>query len=90
MNKSEKCFAALKKNRIIALLTPRRPEDCVKAYELLHPMEITLEIALRSDCATDGINAICKKYPEALILAGTVMTRQQGGSGRSDLGRRHS
>ncbi len=77
MNKSEKCFSTLKKNRIIALLTPRRAEDCIMAYELLHPFGITLEIALRSDSALKGIQTICKKYPEALILAGTVMTRQQ-------------
>jgi 2-dehydro-3-deoxygluconokinase len=77
MNKSKKCFTALKKNRIIALLTPRRPDDCIKAYELLHPMGITLEIALRSDCALEGINATLIKYPDAMILAGTVMTRLQ-------------
>jgi len=77
MNKSEKCFAALKKNRIIALLTPLRPDDCIKAYDLLHPLGITLEIALRSDCALEGIKAILIKYPDAMILAGTVMTRQQ-------------
>jgi 2-dehydro-3-deoxygluconokinase len=77
MNKSIHCFTALKKNRIIALLTPKNPEECIQAQELLDPYGITLEIALRSECALEGIRALCKKHTKALILAGTVMTREQ-------------
>lgn len=36
-----------------------------------------MEIAFRSEYALDGIKAILKKYPDALLLAGTVMTKEQ-------------
>lgn len=76
MNKSEKIFSKLKKNRLIALLTPKSIDQCVTAYELLNPHNIILEVAFRSEFALDGIKAIINKYPEALILAGTVMTKE--------------
>lgn len=77
MKKSEKIYARLKKNRLIALLTPKSAEGCVKAYELLSPFGITLEIAIRSEYAISGLSAICDKYPDSLVLAGTVLTRKQ-------------
>ena len=77
MKKSERIFADLQKNQLIALLIPKRKEDCVAAYELCKPHGIILEIALRSEYGIDGIKAILNKYPKALVLAGTVLTRQQ-------------
>lgn len=77
MKKAEKVFEELKKSRLIALLTPKSEEECLGAYEFFRPHRIILEIAFRSDSALEGIKAILKKYPDALVLAGTVMTRQQ-------------
>lgn len=77
MNKSLSVFEVLKKNRLIGLLTPKNAEQCVVAYETLNPLGVVLEIAFRSAAAADGIKAVLKKYPEALILAGTVMTTKQ-------------
>lgn len=77
MNKSEKIFKELKKNQLVALLTPKSKEECVAAYRFFQPIGITLEVALRSEYAVEGIKAIVEKYPDALILAGTVMTRLQ-------------
>ncbi len=77
MKKSEKIFKQIQNNRLIALLTPKNRKDCIRAYELLQPYGIILEIALRSEYAIEGIKAVCDKHPEALVLAGTVMTRQQ-------------
>lgn len=77
MNKSEKLFQILKKERLIALLTPKKADQCLTAYETLNPLGITLEIAFRSDAASDGIKAVLNKYPDALLLAGTVMTNKQ-------------
>ena len=77
MHKSEKIFSQIKQNRLIALLDPNSVEGCLTAYELVNPEGIVLEIALRSAPALDGIRAIMEKYPEALILAGTVMTVAQ-------------
>ncbi|MCD6356392.1 MAG: hypothetical protein J7L66_03805, partial [Anaerolineaceae bacterium] len=77
MNKSERLFNLLKKKRLIALLTPKDAEQCLKAYEIFHSLGITLEIAIRSETAMDGIRIVLEKYPDALILAGTVMTRTQ-------------
>jgi 2-dehydro-3-deoxygluconokinase len=77
MNKSENLFKLLKEKKLIALLTPKSAEQCVKAYETFQPLGITLEIAFRSAPAMEGIKAVMEKYPDALILAGTVMTEKQ-------------
>ncbi len=77
MNKSEKLFEKLKADRLIALLTPKNAEDCVKAYEILNPLGVVLEVAFRSEYAQEGIEKIMEKYPDASIMAGTVMTKQQ-------------
>ena len=80
MTKSEKVFKSMQKGRLIALLTPRSKNECLRAYETLRPFGVVLEIALRSEFAIDGIKAILRKFPGALILAGTVMTPQQAES----------
>jgi 2-dehydro-3-deoxygluconokinase len=77
MNKSRKAFKEIQKNRLIALLTAQSQNECVKAYEILRPFNVVLEVAMRSEHAVDGIKAIVKKFPDAIVLAGTVMTRQQ-------------
>jgi len=80
MKKSAQVFKSMQKSRLIALLTPRSKNECLRAYEILRPFGVVLEIALRSEFAIDGLKAILRKYPEALILAGTVMTPQQAES----------
>ncbi len=70
-------FKEIKKNQLVALLIPKSKEECVTAYEFFQPIGITIEIALRSEYAIEGIKAILLKYPDALVLAGTVMTRRQ-------------
>ena len=77
MEKSRDLFAVLKANRIIALLSAKNAEQCLKAYELFRPLSITLEIAFRSEYAVEGIHSVVDKYPDALVLAGTVMTSRQ-------------
>ncbi len=77
MNKSEKLFEKLKDKRLIALLTPVSVKQCVNAYEIINDYDIILEIAFRSQAALDGINGIIAKHPDALLLAGTVMTGKQ-------------
>lgn len=77
MNKSRKAFKEIQKNRLIALLTPQSKNECLKAYEILRPFNVVLEVAMRSEHAVDGIKAIVKKFPDAIVLAGTVMTREQ-------------
>ena len=77
MKKSERIFEEIKKSQLIALLTPKSKEECLAAYEFFGQYGIILEIAFRSDYAFEGIKAILDKYPEALVLAGTVMTRDQ-------------
>ena len=76
MSKSAEVFGRIKENRIIAILAPKTEDECIKAYEVLHPLGVTLEIAFRSEVASDGIKAVLDKYPDALILAGTVMTEK--------------
>jgi len=77
MKKSEKVFKNIQKSQLIALLTPKSKNECVKAYELLRSSGVVLEIALRSEHAVGGIKSIIEKYPGALVLAGTVMTQEQ-------------
>lgn len=77
MNKSQKAFRNIQKSQLIALLTPQNKSECVRVYEMLRPFNVVLEVAMRSEYAVDGIKAIKKKYPDACVLAGTVMTREQ-------------
>jgi len=77
MQKSQKIFNLLQEKKLIGLLTPKNVEQCLIAYETLNPLGIVLEIAFRSEAASDGIKAVLNKYPDALILAGTVMTEKQ-------------
>jgi 2-keto-3-deoxy-6-phosphogluconate aldolase len=76
MSKSAEVFKQIKENRVIAILAPATTAECVEAYEILHPLGVTLEIAFRSEIASEGIKAVLDKYPDALILAGTVMTEK--------------
>ncbi len=76
MSKSAAVFEQLKENRVVAILAPKSTGECVKAYETLHPLGVTLEISFRSKIASEGIKAVLESYPDALILAGTVMTKR--------------
>lgn len=76
-NRSQQVFKILKENQLIALLSPQSVDDCITAYEVLSPLGIVLEIAFRTEAALKGIQAILKHDPDALVLAGTVLTRQQ-------------
>jgi len=67
----------MRKHKLIALLSPQKVEDCLKAYEELNPLGVILEVALRTPVALEGIREIRQKHPHALILAGTVMTHHQ-------------
>jgi 2-dehydro-3-deoxygluconokinase len=81
MNTSARIFEQLKKNHLIALLTPKSAVQCVKAYEVCHPLGVTLEVAFRSEAAEEGIKAIIAKHADALVLAGTVLTVEQAERG---------
>ncbi len=77
MKKTESLYHKLKQNRLIALLTPKSADECLQAYELFEREGIVLELAFRSDHALNGLKLIFQKFPEALVLAGTVMTAAQ-------------
>jgi 2-dehydro-3-deoxygluconokinase len=77
MNRSARIFERLLQTQLIALLTPGSATQCVKAYELCDPLDVTLEVAFRAEAAEKGIRAILEKHPDALVLAGTVLTVQQ-------------
>jgi 2-dehydro-3-deoxygluconokinase len=77
MTKSERLFERLKENRLIALLTPKSAGQGLALFKTLDPLGVTLEIAFRSAAAGEGLRAILAEYPQALLLAGTVMTRAQ-------------
>jgi 2-dehydro-3-deoxygluconokinase len=77
MEKSARIFEKLKEFQLVALLNPKSVEECVKTFEICEEEEIILEVAFRSAHAIGGIQAVLHKYPDALILAGTVMTGRQ-------------
>jgi 2-dehydro-3-deoxygluconokinase len=77
MSKSREVLEVLKANRLVALLAPRSPADCLAAYEALEPLGIVLEIAFRTGAAVEGLRAVLAAHPGAGVLAGTVMTRGQ-------------
>jgi len=80
VNRSETLWRTLLDKRSIALLNPKSPEDCVRAYDVLAPLGVVLEIAFRSEHALPGIEAVRQAHPDALLLAGTVLTRDQAGA----------
>lgn len=77
MNRSRAVFDRLVKSRLIALLAPAREEDCLRAYEELAPLGIVLEVAFRTRAAAGGLRMLLEKHPDALVLAGTVLSRAQ-------------
>ncbi|MFW6123974.1 MAG: KHG/KDPG aldolase/sugar kinase fusion protein [Acidobacteriota bacterium] len=77
MNKSKRLLDLLKKNKLVAVLNPQSPSECLTAYEICKKQGIVLEIALRSEWAEQGIKQVFDQYPDALLLAGTVMTEAQ-------------
>jgi 2-dehydro-3-deoxygluconokinase len=77
LNRSEALWRTLERHRLIALLNPSSPEACVAAYENLAPLGVVLEIAFRSQHAQPGIEAVLRSHTDALLLAGTVLTRGQ-------------
>ena len=85
MSKSAAVWELFQENRLIALLNPKDPDECIRAYETLSPLGVVLEVALRGEKALPSIEAVLKRHPDALLLAGTVMTRAQA-SNVLDLG----
>jgi len=77
MEPTEQLFREMEEGRLIALLTPASPEECLAAYEICRDTGITLEIAFRSESGAAGIELVKETHPEALMLAGTVMTAAQ-------------
>jgi len=77
MTKSERVFNLLKEKRLIGLLAPKTAEQCLTAYQYLNPLGVVLEIVFRTEAAAEGIKAVLKKHPDALVLAGTVMMKKQ-------------
>jgi 2-keto-3-deoxy-6-phosphogluconate aldolase len=77
VSRSASLWETLKQNRLIALYSPASPEECVSTYEALAPLGVSLEIALRTKAALPGIVALHAKHPDALFLAGTVVSRGQ-------------
>ena len=77
MTKSAALWDLLQQNRLIALLNPKSPDQCIRAYETLTPLGVVLEVALRGEAALPAIRDLLKKHPDALLLAGTVLTREQ-------------
>ena len=77
MEKSTQIFQKLKERQLVALLNPKSAEECIKAYEICEAEGIILEIAFRSPHSLEGTQALFDKYPDALVLAGTVMTGLQ-------------
>ncbi|MBN2491078.1 MAG: hypothetical protein JXQ29_09530 [Planctomycetes bacterium] len=77
VNRSTALWDRLKAARLIALISPRTSQECVAAYEALAPLGVTLEIAFRTEAALEGIRTVRAKHPDALLLAGTVLTATQ-------------
>lgn len=77
MEESHTLFERMCRARLVALLSPKSAEECVSAFDIAESEGIVLEIVLRAEPAIPGIRAIRSKHPDALVLAGTVMTREQ-------------
>ncbi len=67
----------MRRGRLIALLAPESTAQCLAVYDALDPLGVVLEVALRSEAALAGLAALRRERPGALVLAGTVLTREQ-------------
>ena len=74
---SLRLWEKLRERRLVALLAPKHAEDCVRAYEILEPIGVVIEVALRTEAAMAGLEAVCRAHPEACLLAGTVLSATQ-------------
>jgi 2-dehydro-3-deoxygluconokinase len=77
VSKSADVWQLLEQTHLVALLNPKDPAECLTAYETLAELGVVLEVALRGQAALPSIEAVLVEHPEALLLAGTVMTREQ-------------
>jgi 2-dehydro-3-deoxygluconokinase len=77
VNKSELVFDRLKRGRLVALLSPDSAAQALSVFEALDPLGVTLEVAFRTEAASDAVRTILARHPRALVLAGTVMTKAQ-------------
>ena len=77
MNRSLRLYEALKANRLIALLAPKTAGQCLTAFETLDPLGVVLEVAFRTEAAAEGLRLVLDRHPEALVMAGTIMTPGQ-------------
>jgi 2-dehydro-3-deoxygluconokinase len=77
VTKSADVWQLLQRNRLIALLNPQNVEQCIQVYETLAPLGVVLEVAVRGNAAIPSMRAVLEKHPDALLLAGTVLTREQ-------------
>ncbi|SIQ63988.1 2-keto-3-deoxy-phosphogluconate aldolase [Alkalispirochaeta americana] len=65
-------------SRVVAVFAPPAPDDAVWAAAILVDEGFPLvEITFRNEAARDNIEALVRKVPEAVVGAGTVLTREQ-------------
>lgn len=80
MNQSEitEIKKQLQKLRLVPVVSLPSVEAGLKLSKILIRCKLPIaEITFRTACAPDAIAAISKKFPELLLLAGTVLTAQQ-------------
>lgn len=68
----------LEKLKVVPVISPPSVEAGLKLSEILLNNNLPVaEITFRTDCAAEAIRAIKQRYPDILLLAGTVLTGQQ-------------
>ncbi len=68
----------LKDLKLVPVVSPPSVETSLRLAEILLRNDLPVaEITLRTNCAVDAIVAMKARFPELLILAGTVLNQQQ-------------
>lgn len=71
-------IASLEANRVVPLVQSDDPDTALKISEaLLEGGLDVLEVVLRTDAALDCLEAIARKFPDAHVGAGTVLSAEQ-------------
>ena len=71
-------IASLEANRVVPLVQSDNPDTALKISEaLLEGGLDVLEVVLRTDAALDCLEAIARKFPDAHVGAGTVLSAEQ-------------
>lgn len=75
---NQEIIAKLRQFKIVPVIAVNNAEDCLPLVETLSKNGLPVaEITFRSDAAEQAIRLVKQEFPEVLVAAGTVLTKEQ-------------